>query len=591
MSLSNDKVLLLAFLANNVRIIETARVTTQKIVSLLHGEIRTKYQLGTQPQRAGLHFLNRFISAVEINVAQRLKTEGVLYWLMLSRKLPMDSFVLPPPQFSSTRAQIRRTFDLAIIRFAPRKVAGMVQTEPSRFAPLVTKETLAILFEAFFLVEHLYDAASCYRRVYKGAHLDILSDRYECPADTHAENSMQLFDKRKETFGGILDGFGYAKHIYQRDIDELIAKPQIEPMIFYSGFARRPDDPSLCIAAGAYQPTDLLKLFRFWQDMAVQVRGLQPLEFVFGLSALAWSRFAFDLPGLERRLQIGKTDLCENGFSMISKGAIHSDLKYVWPRVLSWFKSLLVETPLRVSEDSIADFLQACRGTRQPDLHTWTSAPVIIQLDTIDLIDWMSVTSFFIDLLPATQRTQRVTLASDRGHRFEAELRDYLSRNLSFSQFGKMRFWPTSDSKKAEYPATKKSRDVDLGVICGDTLILVECKVKLFFQTSLDEERRHHDTMQKASLEWLNQVDATAASLAKGETTLDGHCLPANITKIVPLVCSPHPIFTPITDPHLMLTDDIPRVCTPAELLVVIHERLNEVVSSKVSIDLQRNTQ
>jgi hypothetical protein len=76
-------------------------------------------------------------------------------------------------------------------------------------------------------------------------------------------------------------------------------------------------------------------------------------------------------------------------------------------------------------------------------------------------------------------------------------------------------------------------------------------------------------TRQDQLLEYLEQA-RTLAAFINDERAGRNYTVPAQVTKIEHLLCTPGPEFVWSRDPTLWLNEEIPRICAPAEVMIAI---------------------
>lgn len=188
------------------------------------------------------------------------------------------------------------------------------------------------------------------------------------------------------------------------------------------------------------------------------------------------------------------------------------------------------------------------------------------------LFDWSLVRQCIVKSITAFGATwgREATL---KGKEFEEALGDYFSRHAH--EFSAEVVWRGRGARTRLRPPRGASRDVDLALRIDDCLLLIEIKSHhansdLIFVGDPDELDKRWETIRLD----LDQIDVTARVLAaapKGKN----YSIPSAVKYIIALVCAPHPEWIASSDPRYWLYDDLPRVCTPEELMEVV-TRLGE---------------
>jgi hypothetical protein len=494
---------------------------------------------------------------------------SVRWWLSIARKVPLEVFVSSP--MYSTLVQIRWTFDRAIVKYGNTSSEDIAPGEGGSWGPaLYSSEDLERFFYAFYLAEELYYVASCYRRISKGAGLRFSEDTYECKAPPEVEKLMRLFDERKQRYGDLLDVFGSPYEVG----NATSARPASdETLVPLAGFVAVSDNSDTTI--GAFRPVYLSlnrvrEAVQLWDDLGIRIRGFEPSTLLIMFSALCLSRWA---PGREVEYQsrishLMLRDLTVNAYSTVSQGAVASDLKYYLRHIGRLLTPDLQGKALGDIDALVGRFLAEFSARRPVDVHYGINSPLVIEQESVDVVDWLAAMLFIRSWIGELTRSERSKVGTLRGILFESKVRAYLERRADNGPV----FWPPRGTPRSEAERARR-RDVDLAVIVGDVMVLIECKVKLGPEgarpgiSALERGEQWQWSLWKASLKWLRQVDETAIALGTGRATTDGHTLPAAIRFVIPTVCSPVVTYVGEDDPKYFLAPGLPRVCTPRELV------------------------
>lgn len=129
-------------------------------------------------------------------------------------------------------------------------------------------------------------------------------------------------------------------------------------------------------------------------------------------------------------------------------------------------------------------------------------------------------------------------------------------------------FEPWMESRKLHHEE-RAEREIDLGIVAGHTLYVIECKARVrgirIDRGDWSARLNRQDTLA----EGLDQARTLVEFLHEERTGAD-YEVPRAVTDIEHVLCTPGPEFIWTRDPELWLTDEIPRICTAEELILVL---------------------
>jgi hypothetical protein len=112
-------------------------------------------------------------------------------------------------------------------------------------------------------------------------------------------------------------------------------------------------------------------------------------------------------------------------------------------------------------------------------------------------------------------------------------------------------------------------RQIDVGFVAGEVLYVVECKAYAQNPKIDRGDWGARLTRQDKLIEYLDQA-RTLAEFIDDERTGRNYQVPAEVARTEHVLCTPGVEFIWSRDRELWLTDRIPRICTPAELTLVL---------------------
>jgi len=129
-------------------------------------------------------------------------------------------------------------------------------------------------------------------------------------------------------------------------------------------------------------------------------------------------------------------------------------------------------------------------------------------------------------------------------------------------------FEPWMESRKLHHQ-NGAEREIDLGIIVGHTLYVIECKARVrgirIDRGDWSARLNRQDTL----VEDLDQARTLIEFLEDQRMGAD-YEVPADVTRFEHVLCTPGPEFIWTREPELWLTDEIPRICTPDELILAL---------------------
>jgi hypothetical protein len=184
------------------------------------------------------------------------------------------------------------------------------------------------------------------------------------------------------------------------------------------------------------------------------------------------------------------------------------------------------------------------------------------------LIDWTLMQQMIHDVMSLVGRIMTGTIAQLRGHQLEEVFGDYLA--LHISQFGGSVWWRGRRNNLLRFD-TKVARDADIALLVESCVVVVEVKAHAMPRDLLilGDLGALTERWEKVLRPALDQVD-TLADLVRSAPKRRNFDIPESVQWIVPLVCTPACEWIPSTDRKWWLFDDVPRVCTLAELMEVL---------------------
>jgi hypothetical protein len=519
-----------------------------------------------------LSVLGEHIQSVEARTAEILAGHSRLFWLHVSRRIP------PKPLYGATAwttALYRLVFVLALLKHGrPFGELEDIDITSGTLEPkAIDHDDHLAIYQVEQLAIELNFAAAAYRRVAKGARLIPADPRgYMSDADDELEGLIASIDSRVSMWMEVLSPFGSTA-------DASLAEP---------------DDVSSSILAAQLNvaqiplPESVLNQFRmtakedplagpqnfifFWIDLGQlrpvmhafdesirELTGLGTDELLAFLWALGWRHFV-----AMRREPFAAFQFMQRGYWLTVEGdpferTVEDTAVYVH---LWWKRAVGQELAEEAAVDLVRRAFEALAYTEQElsGIDLWSKAPrkPILHEGPYIIWDYSAFAHYFRSLFEAIG-TQTGAVGNAKGDNFEDELHAAVSRNPA------LEVWEFRKKLKAKDGST---REIDVGFVAGDTLYVAECKAvsahPRLDRSEPDSVARRWEKM----VEYLGQADTLRQFLIDHPVGTN-YSVPPQITEICACVCTPMPEYIPTRDPELWLTDEVPRVCVPGELISV----------------------
>lgn len=207
----------------------------------------------------------------------------------------------------------------------------------------------------------------------------------------------------------------------------------------------------------------------------------------------------------------------------------------------------------------------------QINILSFSPINLIFQIDQNTwLIDWSLMEDVIYDCTSFCG-SMRGTVACLRGREFQENLIDYLKTHSD--KYCIFIWWNGLEKGNIRFIKDGK-RDVDIGIIVNGHLLIIEAKSRagkrdIYFVGN----REKLLDRWKQLIEDIQKVDSLSKRLVK-EPRGKNFEIPNMVKWIVPILCEPFVEWIPFSDQKWWLYKDIPRACTPEELIETI-ERIN----------------
>lgn len=512
--------------------------------------------------------LRDHIAELEDAMKPLLSAHNRPFWLQLARRWPSEPIGDSRPW---TVELYRRVFHLAVLKHgATDRPDEMIRIPLSEGAAALTpgeisEEDVLALGAVEYLAYELNHAASAFRRVGKGAELRVVNDDLRAVAGDDLQDLMELLDARVSKYGTLAGPYGAAVNASLP-----IEKPEDAPLIALdlvvnavgqsgdgmSGFAnmRFERPPNFAPHPVALDETREA-LLRFDAEMTDLI-GVSPdalLATIHGLSI-------HTLTAMREDARIA-AQLFTAAYLPMSWGEHYDGVcKNVGDWVRHWWKTkrgeeIGHEEATKVARDAFAALTYTEMDIEEIDLWARTPLRLVIGDDQRALFDFEAIYEVLAGLFVRVGFIPGDP-GSVKGTAFEQEL------NRIAAEHG-FKPWRTGIVRISD----GRSREIDASFIVGRALFLVECKafsqnprIELGDYAALQNRwSTLHDT-------YLDQA-RTLRDFVRDHRDDERVAVPKQIDTFEYALCTPGVEWIPSRDPELWLTEEVPRICTPAELM------------------------
>lgn len=517
--------------------------------------------------------LHDYIRELEEAMKPLVATHNRFFWLQLARRWPSDPIADSTPW---TTNLYRRIFHLAVLKHgATGKPDEMIQIPGDGATTVmptsITTEDVVALGAVEYLAYELNHAASAFRRVGKGAELRVIDGDLRAIADEELQALMRMLDDRVSRYGTIAGAYGAAVHSDlptdgPEDVPlmafDLMVNAVAEPGESLSSFANlRFEQPPNFIPHPIMLDEARETLGRFEGEMT-DMMGVSPdalLGTIHGLSI-------HTLTAMRKEPRIAG-QLFTSAYLPMSWGEHYDGVcKNIGDWVQHWWRSK------RGEEIGHGDATELARQafdalTYTPadidEIDLWTRTPLrlVIADEQRALFDFEAIAEVLAGLF------ERVGfIPGDPGAIKGTAFEDEVNRVAADNGFVP---WRTGVVKASD----GKEREIDASFTVGSTLFLVECKA--FSQNpriELGDFAALQNRWSTLKEKYLKQA-RTLRDFVRDHREDDRIGVPDGVGTFEYALCTPGVEWIPNRDSELWLSDDVPRICTPTELMNVMNAR------------------
>lgn len=553
------------------------------------------------PVEESTEVLQRLLVQLEEAIANLVGQHHLYYWLHLYRRLaPADSFGY---QSITTVALYREITETSFLKYGKGEIGDdlimgegldpkdimsgeyirawreLYNVEPSAgqfngvyIGKFGVEQFLQLLSLECLTAEYWYVTA-CLRRAYKGGALLVDGfDEYRLENDDDTESLIRSYDDRNEEIPTTVATSGIPLHTTLKEFKPgLCLLPQYNyerkklgdlPCQVFWGIEQTPEWDSL-EPNFLWVPFDVETFYirhEFLSEPFQERNGVSLESFVGCILALCSQLHVDNLEsdtGVYQLLQRAYwtwssldtlidrlVDLAEHVLPDSLKAHVPTRPEYeVFFKLLSW------------DPEDRSDYSLHTRGPRKLTMPTWPGTFIM---------DYAAIPGILFSLMYRLDADW-----TEKGLLFE----DYVKRSLSDDNF---KLWECQRQLVAD---DGTSKELDISFVLGPVLFVCELKC---IGRSFAYERGETEALEyrRAKLEEAIHESEDKVDWLVQNSKGRNYALPGEVTRIVPLVVSPFVEYIWSRSAEYWVTQNIPRVCTPEELLKLKHSKIDQLAKA-----------
>ncbi len=535
--------------------------------------------------------LLEWLGLVEGRIRDLCRSNSKQFWLHISRRIRPDAKALDATPETAWLA--RTTLNLAILKYglsrgrpfikiplgtdlrnwvkgeddAEVEESGPMAGPPTLVPKTLTRADCIAVYQLEELAFEFCTMAAGLRRAWKGGRLrlqDGLPQGVELDPDT--EHLVRLYDARTARYSTILSGFGLVG-----ELDDVLQQHEKGSDVYTSWL--------LWVPIWNFEGEDVASLFHrgadspFISNYLLLPRTVQPwyraaelfkeeIEDVWGVSPK--QVVCFLVASSQRHLLIGRQDMALK-YQLWQRGYVAIEAERYVQQIAEAYRECCKELfgqrmSLRAAAQEAAHVLAAISyqeaDFEKIDLWTRSGTKVVHPMGEILHLDYSMVPGFLAHTLGAIPVTGGAA-AMAKGIRFERQAEEVI-RNLVPA----IQSWDAP--RELEFEDGSK-RELDLGIILGETMFVCECKshaVPPGFDTGEPDELWKREEKLRAAVVKADSLARKLASQSNGRNFV----VPKVVRVVIPCVLTPFPEYLPERSRRFFFDEGRwPRICVPEE--------------------------
>jgi len=509
-------------------------------------------------------------SELEMELQRICGRHSRLYWLLLARSAPHEIFVEPDvdPAVGVTKT---RLLTAAILKYGTMDTSDVIECRDGIGRFISDPEDILALLKLMTTAVAFSNACAAWSTFGRGASIWINEEGVlsrvpdnpdlELQEEIHYERRPRA-DRNLFARVGLVDNLEVGRISDVAGLYAVVAIP-VRIGIEDKELTLNTDRGPVRIKSVKYhgQLHDLRPLHRYlalFRQAVERKYGLSPEEIIACLSALTWAQ-------IQRWRESPRiwADMLQRGLTTATRQAL---IDYVAHPVSAAYELLtenkLNADPMILAERFLSAFALTHDNLAEIALQGGQPCHMLYDLGELFVMDWASGMDMLRTMILNTHLDDRMKDA--KAEHFEADLYEGV---LSSSANCPSLFEPRTKLKRNG----RVIAEIDASFSKGSVAYMIDCKCYTITDDYLRGDERPVSNRWSYVQEWIHQSDRRA-NLVSVAPIGSNYALPSHITHIVPIVCSTWPEFIFSLEDRYYLTPQIPRVCTPDELIEFLTE-------------------
>jgi hypothetical protein len=525
--------------------------------------------------------LKNYLGWLEGELGKLLATHSSLFWLLLDRRLP---FGLDNPStnvhvinYLTRKHEVKTT---AFLKYSSNDLKDVTWNIDGTVVPDVkTQDVVTVWGDVSEILNEVLALDSAYRRVGKGATIDLQEPYIEARLDQAMDECCEIYDRRRAAYSVSLSPIGTLAS-FQGEAAEISSEFRADrrsTMVFLQNFEGREEYQLTSPKTGRirhpnFLPRTLsleaLELLAPFESRLIEVTGLTVRQ--LRLCFVALKQFVLDhwegeYTFVQRGLFISESGLLEPALATLLTALFQLEGEPANSNLVSNAFVKLLSTGSKLGRQLLSHGAFGClHRFRDQDFFDLTLHPLVLNsiLMEIQLDGEMRVI---------------------KGSHFEEEVSSRLLADVPKASYPMQ---PGLNLKRKGEHDPYAECDVYLAV--GNLLFVVDCKAYSYTLAYFGGERKAVESRSSVVQGWLAQSDNRARKIAITPIGAN-YEIPTGITHLIPLVCTAFPEFIwDLAPEHFLVDRSIPRVCTYGEMIEVLNGDPAGLINSPFAIPIKR---
>jgi hypothetical protein len=509
--------------------------------------------------------LQVYLAWLEEEIAPDIRRHSGIFWLCLDRRFP-PGLLFPKDRERNfaMSAMSNLTKTSLFHKHGKSQIESFHVGSDASFSFDISDQDLICLFgKMAWVFRELTFLPNEYRRLGKGAKL-VFDDGVglSTSLDCSTEKLTSLYDKRRSGWHGSylslggLGGLGYD--------DATPAATWKKPNSILALLPTNGDIPYRIGRMGVVPAAS----FRFIDISLDGLQLLAPFEERFEKAVgLSIGKLKLSLLAVKRYLEKSWGDMGE--YTLVSRGIRFADPGTFRRGVRQAYLDVAqeVEVGTADADHTLATYFNLLAGEpREYDLLAPRRMRALTRTPTMYALDLTLAQMVIVDALNDVQLDDH--MKDIKGKQFEDFVVNFLQENVEEISF------PMKPGLALKRVGEKDVfAEIDIYAQVEDVLFLIECKAYSVTREYLRGARKAVESRWSIVEGWLHTSDSRASKVMKSPVGAN-YRIPTSVRYVVPVMCSAFSEFIWSQEDKYFLTKHVPRICSVAELVDVMHSAL-----------------